>query len=862
MKKQLLLILIAFAIFSNGCSRKKDKFINRAWHSVGTEYNILYNGYNALEKGRVALNQSYQDNYWEILPIERMQVEEEITLPGKSKNADFERAEEKAVKAIQKHSMNIQGKEHNPQMDEAYLLLGKARYFDQRFVPALEAFNYILFKYPASDKINQAKIWREKANLRLENDQLALDNLKKLIRRADIEKQDLADATATLAQAYINLQALDSAAWQLEIASTETKNNDELGRYRFIQGQLYNALGHKDSANIAFDKVIDLNRKTPRVYMISAHIEKIKNFEVETGDKLAMLELLTELEENRENRPFLDRIFHQIGEFHRNDNSDSIAISYYNKSLRTTSRDKLLRARNYSTLGDMSFDNAKYRVAGAYYDSTLTNLKERSKPHRAIKRKRDNLADVIYYEDIAVRNDSILNLVAMSDEEKLRYFTAFTDELKVKVEEERKAAEEAEQRAKARQASTQGLTNNKAAMVSKRSGGGKGVGGPPSIVGGSNQNSFYFYNQTTISFGKNEFTQTWGQRQLTDNWRWSESGASMGATAIDAVIANASEDEMFDPEFYISQIPTKTSAIDSLNKDRNFAYYQLGLIYKDKFKELELAKDKLQKLLKNNPEDRLVLPSKYNLYKIYLELNLNDEAEIAKNDIIKNHPDSRYAAILLNPEVDLGEDENSPENIYERLYRDFQNQQYESVVTEADKYITLFDGEVIVPKFEFLKAVSKARLYGIESYKEALNFIALNYPNSEEGKKAENIVTNSLPLLSSTDFIDEEASKNFKVVYQFESDERNDIEVFKKELDAAVANIKYFDLSTSVDRYNSSTSFVIVHGLRSIQGALGFAEILNEPKEVEILRPSFAISSENYQIIQLHKNLEAYLKPE
>ena len=862
MKKQLLLILIAFAIFSNGCSRKKDKFINRAWHSVGTEYNILYNGYNALEKGRVALNQSYQDNYWEILPIERMQVEEEITLPGKSKNADFERAEEKAVKAIQKHSMNIQGKEHNPQMDEAYLLLGKARYFDQRFVPALEAFNYILFKYPASDKINQAKIWREKANLRLENDQLALDNLKKLIRRADIEKQDLADATATLAQAYINLQALDSAAWQLEIASTETKNNDELGRYRFIQGQLYNALGHKDSANIAFDKVIDLNRKTPRVYMISAHIEKIKNFEVETGDKLAMLELLTELEENRENRPFLDRIFHQIGEFHRNDNSDSIAISYYNKSLRTTSRDKLLRARNYSTLGDMSFDNAKYRVAGAYYDSTLTNLKERSKPHRAIKRKRDNLADVIYYEDIAVRNDSILNLVAMSDEEKLRYFTAFTDELKVKVEEERKAAEEAEQRAKARQASTQGLTTNKAAMVSKRSGGGKGVGGPPSIVGGSDQNSFYFYNQTTISFGKNEFTQTWGQRQLTDNWRWSESGASMGATAIDAVIANASEDEMFDPEFYISQIPTKTSAIDSLNKDRNFAYYQLGLIYKDKFKELELAKDKLQKLLKNNPEDRLVLPSKYNLYKIYLELNLNDEAEIAKNDIIKNHPDSRYAAILLNPEVDLGEDENSPENIYERLYRDFQNQQYESVVTEADKYITLFDGEVIVPKFEFLKAVSKARLYGIESYKEALNFIALNYPNSEEGKKAENIVTNSLPLLSSTDFIDEEASKNFKVVYQFESDERNDIEVFKKELDAAVVNIKYFDLSTSVDRYNSSTSFVIVHGLRSIQGALGFAEILNEPKEVEILRPSFAISSENYQIIQLHKNLEAYLKPE
>ena len=58
--------------------------------------------------------------------------------------------------------MNINGKEKNPQMDEAYILLGKSRYYDQRFIPALEAFNYILYKYPESDRINEAKIWREK----------------------------------------------------------------------------------------------------------------------------------------------------------------------------------------------------------------------------------------------------------------------------------------------------------------------------------------------------------------------------------------------------------------------------------------------------------------------------------------------------------------------------------------------------------------------------------------------------------------------------------------------------------------------------------------------------------------------------
>jgi len=166
-----------------GCSRKKDKFLNRNFHALGTKYNVLYNGNIALEKGREAVDDAFTDNYWETLQIERMQVSEDIRLPGEAKNKDFEVAEEKAIKAVQKHGMNIQGKERNPQIDEAYMLLGKARYYDQRFVPALEAFNFILYKYPASDKINQAKIWREKTNIRLENNELAIKNLKRLFKQ-------------------------------------------------------------------------------------------------------------------------------------------------------------------------------------------------------------------------------------------------------------------------------------------------------------------------------------------------------------------------------------------------------------------------------------------------------------------------------------------------------------------------------------------------------------------------------------------------------------------------------------------------------------------------------------------------------
>jgi len=830
------------------CSRKKNSFINRNVHAVTAEYNALYNGYLALEEGKKSLNDAYTDNYWEILPIERMQISEEIMLPGQSKNENFNRAEEKAVKAIQKHSMNIEGKEKNPQIDEAYLLLGKSSYFDQRFVPALEAFNYILYKYPASDKINQAKIWREKTNIRLDNDELAIKNLKRLLEKEDIKGQDLADASAMLSQAFLNIKIVDSAVTHLETASNATKNNDERGRYKFIQGQLYNTLGYKDSANMAFDKVIELNRKTPRIYLISAHLEKIKNFDYENGDKLACLELLTDLEENRENRPYLDKIYHQIGEYHRNNNSEYLAVQYYNRSLRTESRDKELRARNYQILGDLNFDNSEYKIAGAYFDSTMANLKMNSKPYRLIKRKRDNLEDVIYYEDIVQVNDSILTLVNLPETDRIAYFESFIETLKAKAEEEKQRAEVAER--------NNGLITGNNTI---------GNANPMAPRGGlPNQESmFYFYNPTTVAFGKNEFVKIWGNRKLEDNWRWSNKGNSnINNTIINnEILADVSEEELFDPSFYISKIPTDTKVIDSLAKELNFANYQLGLIYKEKFKEYTLAKDKFQIVLNSNPEERLILPSKYNLYKIYTLLGQNDEAAIAKDEIVSNFPDSRYAVILNNPELASLKDENSPESVYESIYELQEKQEYAEVISKCETYINAFEGEPIVPKLELLKASAIGRLYGYEPYSKAINYVAITFANTPEGQQAQEIETKILPRIQNSDLaiISDSISTNYKVVYKFDDIEKSEIKVFKDTLNSVLKTVKYYDLSSSLDVYDPKTTLVIVHGIRNKVVANTFDQLFSKEIKKKINKPYFVISSHNYQIIQIHKNLETYL---
>ena len=46
--------ITAFAVV--GCSRKKDKFLNKNFHSITTKYNYLYNGNNLLNEALESLN--------------------------------------------------------------------------------------------------------------------------------------------------------------------------------------------------------------------------------------------------------------------------------------------------------------------------------------------------------------------------------------------------------------------------------------------------------------------------------------------------------------------------------------------------------------------------------------------------------------------------------------------------------------------------------------------------------------------------------------------------------------------------------------------------------------------------------------
>ncbi|MBT8210087.1 MAG: hypothetical protein KJP14_06120, partial [Eudoraea sp.] len=254
-----------------------------------------------------------------------------------------------------------------------------------------------------------------------------------------------------------------------------------------------------------------------------------------------------------------------------------------------------------------------------------------------------------------------------------------------------------------------------------------------------------------------------------------------------------------------------------------------------------------------------ILPSKYNLYKIYDEAK-SPLAAAMKERILKEHPDSRYAMILLNPQAVLTEATDSPEARYVQLYEKFKNQEFLQVITGAEHQINQFAGDPVVPKFEMLKANAIGRLQGFEDFKEALNYVALNYPNNPEGKKAQQMIAEQLPKLENNEFTKPGVSRreqNWKVVFPFKRANNEAALKLKKKLEKSIEDLRYKNV-VSRDIYNLEDQFVVVHGFASRDFALGYVELLKNNKDYRIDLFNFVILSANYKVIQVHKNLETY----
>ena len=869
-----LLTLGSIAILL-ACSTKRDNYINRKWHSTNTKYNVLYNGNLAMQKGIADVKATYSDDFWDLLPLERIQVMPTEQKEGEvTKNTNFERAETKATKAIQIHSMNIGGYEKNNQIDESYLMLGKSRYYENRYLPAMEAFNYILYKYPTSNNVYQAQVWREKVNLKLENEQLAIKNLNRTLKGQKVTGQDLADIHSVLAQAFIKKNVLDSAIVSVKIAKKETKLKEEKARYTFILGQLYEKLNYSDSAYVAFQEVIDMKRKSPRSYTIYSHLKQATQFDFQTGDTVAFHKNLDKLLENIENKNFRDVIYHQKAIFYDKKGKDNLAILNYNKSIKNSSSDKYLAALNYRNISEIYYSKQNFHYVKKYLDSTLLRLPEKNSEVKATKKRLEIITDVVKYQDIISYSDSIFNISKMSNSEKVNFFQNHITKLKISDSIAAiKSADNlalSEQNQKSDAFPGDSFNDNSDNKDKKSLGEISKTKNPvleqdlvkPPVNSGGLQSNFYFYNAVTVAQGKLNFKKKWGDIKYGDNWKSvPESNQNQTQNGSEEEIEEETEEETeevgleskYKPSFYIDQLPKDTKVLDSLNIEANYARFQLGAIFKEKLKENKLAITSFEDILVNTPQSKLVLPTYYNLFQLYGDLN-NEKALFYKQKILSEYPESRYASAINNTAINADITADSEFNL---LYKKVEEGWFREANLEIDALLKKYDGDELNAKFDMLKAKISARLFGLSAYKEALQKMVKNYPKADETKKIESILSSDIPALEALQFGATAKTYNLVFVtnYPNEISHKNLIEKLNQY--AKVSGDR--KVSVSNDIYKVDKNMIVLHGILNKVTAESVANYLKEHKDYKLKDTPIIISNEDYKVVQVNKNLEEYL---
>jgi len=731
MKNSQKIGFLSVLLFIVSCSTKKDAFLNRNYNALTTQYNILYNGGVAFDQGLNEINLNYEDDFFELLPIEPLSFENiKFRIPILSTGAKepgigfdvkkteepeealtpFDIAEQKAVKAIQKHSMNINGKERNKKIDDAYLLLGKSRYYTERFIPAIDAYNYIIANYPNASLINETKIWRAKAHIRIENEELAIETLEILLRKPDLPDFIREDANTALAMAYAKLDSVNTVRNYLWEATKTSKNKTQRARNLFVLGQLYSLDKIKDTASMVFKKLINF-KQAPYKFRIHAEIELAKNA-VSDSSSLAILERYKKLIKNRDNRPYLDAIYYQVAVLEQERDSLNEAVLNYNKSLRAKNGGAKQKTYSYEQLAKIYFKDLDYVTSGAYYDSILqvANNKNTLRIKR-FERRAKNLSSLVKYEKNLQKNDSILTLAALPKEQLEQYFQEYIDKIKKEDEE---------------------LAQKKLNQISFGSSFGGGLQSTKA------KGKWYFYNTQSLGFGKSEFKRVWGSRPLEDNWRISDKSIIVNASNEDKDLVTNIKNPRYEISTYLETVPSSAKELDSLTFDRNTALFELGLIYKEQFKNPPKATRNLERLLVSNPDKELILPANYHLYQLYL-LTGNTKAAQYKDFILNSYPDSPFSKIILNPEIELSKEKEVDEDseVYEIAYKLYKDDFFEDAICFIDMTIpTLIKGSILVSKFELLKAYAIGKYQNKDSYIAALEKVAVGYPQTEQGKKA------------------------------------------------------------------------------------------------------------------------------
>jgi tetratricopeptide (TPR) repeat protein len=859
------------------CSVEKNTSLSRNYHNLTSHYNVYFNGNESYKKGIENANTTVRNDYNQILDL-FLYEDEDV---NSAVSGDMKRAIDKATKVITFHSITAKPKvkegnqstkdkafynknEYNKWVDDSYMLMGKAYMYQGEFFLATETFKHVLVTFPEEEIRYLAMIWLSRAYIMIGEEREAERILMALSDEDALPKEYLLDYHSTRSQFYLKDQDYFPAADQLELAMEQKGiSKEDKIRYTFILAQLYEESGQN---SLALEKYKRVTRYNPPYEMaFNARVSMAEVYESGKADSNDLKKLLRKMLKDSKNTEYLDQIYFALGNIAMEEGQREEAIEYYQLSVSSSLRNQYQKGFSSLTLADIYYETPDYIRSAAYYDSAVSYLDRDYPGYAGLASLSASLDNLVYNISTFELEDSVQMLAALPEEQRLAIIDGIIEQVRIAEEDARLAEQQAMQDMAFNQSMLYGSNQN--------------IGGAESQQGGQ----WYFYNLNAKSFGQPEFRMKWGERILEDNWRrknkrsliqapqelGSEAGTLDGGNGV-PVLDNKSR------EFYMVDIPLSDSAMKLSDERLEDALFNMGVIYMEQLLDYDESIKAFKELISRYPDSEEGAPAYYHLYELSNNIQKPSEAQSYASQLSVLYPESHYAMLLNNPNYlqELQEEEMKVVRYYEEVYKLYQEHNYKGVIAGAESAFVQYADDPLIPKFQYIRAMALGALDGKEEMKVALDTLIAQYPTSEEGLQAQDIIDYmyvEFPEIREADQVAEA-----EIIYTAIDSTQGHYVLLALHVSQNVNQVNFDLLNHNLDHYNQydlsidqmemldSYNILIVKLFNNAEGASRYLRDIGENRETilkEMAQSTYRlmiISEDNFGTLKEGKELIPY----
>ena len=890
--KNILCLLLVIAVVP-GCSTKRNTPASRAYHNLSAHYNVYFNAKQSMKAGLLRIDKTITDDYTHFLPVYKTSNPEaakaatsemELTILKCSKLIalhSISKSPERKSNTSEKYKKFASKSEFNKWVDDSYVLMGQASYYNHDYHRALENFNYVIRKFTDSPSRYDAWLWMARTYIETGDNDKALEIFKQLERDGGFPKNELKDLNIAEAHYYMKNKQLDDALSHLKTALLSHFPRMENLRFHYLLAQLLSAMDKPEEAIKEYKHVLKMK---PAFQM--AFNARISAMEQAGGNNEETKNQLRKLLQDENNLEFRDRIYYAIGQIALRENRKSDALEAFRLSVTNSTANNSQKALSSLTLARILFEENNYLLSACYYDTVMSVINNNYPGYQEIMTRSASLRRLANNLNTIQRQDSLLKLAKMPEAERNTLINGIIS--KIQQDESKKLAE----------ANSESADQNYFRAQQYR----------PQIRIADNQNLWYFYNPTTIGIGKSEFQRIWGKRKLEDNWR-RKNKVSANIDEMDQLSEDVNESavpdakkKVADPktkEYYLQDIPLTDSLQLVSNELIKSAFFNAGKIYQTDFNNSQKAIETLEELNRRYPGSIFELPAWFDLYQINKQINHDQQADLYKDKITKGYPDSKYAKYLLNPGyfTELEASRLSIEKKYAEAFRLYKAYDFSNAKRMATETIAMKPDSSLTPKAKFIELVSEGTTQDKMAFANSLDRYISAYPRAStkeiaiqirnllktnslddlqqllaKGYVNEKIVNDELKPLetkNSDEFegkflYDENMFHYYVIAFSHEAQ----VDVSRLIYDIANYNLDYYT-STDFDiesvNLNPKTQLVVVRSIpNKEEGLIYFRSIIRKRPVFQSLKGieyvNFVASSSNYRRIIEDKDYLDYLR--